>query len=278
MNRKLTVIIIFFLIITLTLSGCTNKSNLFNFLSVSTDNYYPKAVIKAPKKAYFDDFIKFDATDSYDSDGRIISYQWIFGDGNTAEGEIVKHSYNFDNNLKINYPLIYTYSLLIVDNKGAKIVRNNEIMIFPNKYQLFLKSGFLDFVKPYLSEEFVKTSIGKKNYDSSRVLTYKLEESINVSACDWNISICLKKSLFTRLSKIRIELIDSNLKQISEAEKKLGLFRFWNKKNIELSGRIIKNSEFQFIKLYIYGFSIRNKIKILYGSEKASNVCFNFRN
>ncbi len=37
--------------------------------------------------------IIFDASASHDSDGNIVSYEWDFGDGNTASGQVVNHSY-----------------------------------------------------------------------------------------------------------------------------------------------------------------------------------------
>jgi hypothetical protein len=275
---KISLIISIFLITILICSGCLNKSNSIDFKSYTYNNSYPSVIIDAPKQAYFEEYIEFDATNSYDSDGEIITYYWIFGDGETAEGKKVKHTYRFENDLNINYPLIYTYSLLIVDNYGAKIVRSNEIMIFPKKYQLFLQSGSVELEKPSLSEELVKTSYGKTNKNPSNELYYKLIEPINVSECTWNITLCLKKPMLTRLSKIKIILYDSNDIEISQAEKKLGIFRWWNKKTFELNGKIKTNTEFQSIKIFFYGISFRNKISILYGSESPSNIYFNFKN
>ena len=37
--------------------------------------------------------IQFDASESYDPDGEIISYHWDFGDGGTAEGPVVEHEF-----------------------------------------------------------------------------------------------------------------------------------------------------------------------------------------
>ena len=84
--------------------------------------------------------------------------------------------------------------------------------------------------------------------------------------------------MLTRLSKIKIVLYDNNNNEISKAEKKFGIFRFWIKKTIELNGEITKNLEFQSIKIIFYGFSLRNRVSVLYGSETASNICFNFKN
>ena len=56
------------------------------------------------------DTVDFDASDSVSSDGDIVSYNWEFGDGNTAEGEQVSHSYD--------EPGTYTVLLTVEDEEG----------------------------------------------------------------------------------------------------------------------------------------------------------------
>jgi len=53
----------------------------------------------------------FDATESYDEDGKIVSYSWDFGDGYQGEGATVTHQYARDG----DYPVL----LRINDNCGA---------------------------------------------------------------------------------------------------------------------------------------------------------------
>ena len=55
--------------------------------------------------------ITFDASNSYDPDGTIVSYTWDFGDGTTATGKVVTHAYA-DNG-------VYTVTLTVKDNDGA---------------------------------------------------------------------------------------------------------------------------------------------------------------
>jgi PKD repeat protein len=61
--------------------------------------------------AYTDEMITFNATESYDPDGTIVSYLWDFGDGNTATGVTVSHAYA-DNGS-------YVVNLTVTDNEGA---------------------------------------------------------------------------------------------------------------------------------------------------------------
>jgi len=55
--------------------------------------------------------ISFDASESYDPDGIIVSYSWDFGDGNTATGVEVDHAYEDDG--------VYTVTLTVIDDDDA---------------------------------------------------------------------------------------------------------------------------------------------------------------
>jgi len=54
--------------------------------------------------------VTFDASLSTDSDGRIVSYAWNFGDGSQGSGALVKHSYAADGS--------YTVTLTVTDDRG----------------------------------------------------------------------------------------------------------------------------------------------------------------
>jgi len=55
--------------------------------------------------------VVFDATDSYDADGTITAFQWLFGDGTTGSGATKAHT----------YPSVskYTVTLVVTDDEGA---------------------------------------------------------------------------------------------------------------------------------------------------------------
>jgi PKD repeat protein len=60
---------------------------------------------------YIDEVIDFDASESYDPDGSILSYFWDFGDGITRNGVLVQHSYSQDGK--------YVVTLTVTDSEGA---------------------------------------------------------------------------------------------------------------------------------------------------------------
>jgi PKD repeat protein len=67
--------------------------------------------------------VEFDARASYDPDGNIVSYTWDFGDGETAEGIVVHHSYA--------NPGSYTVRLSVIDDKDAKSSTSSSFSITP---------------------------------------------------------------------------------------------------------------------------------------------------
>ena len=60
-----------------------------------------------------------DASASYDSDGTIATYQWLFGDGTTGSGMAKEHT----------YPSVssYTVTLVVTDNGGASDLKSRTI-------------------------------------------------------------------------------------------------------------------------------------------------------
>jgi len=75
-------------------------------------NRYPVAVFtESTESAFTGETIYFNASDSYDLDGIIVSYFWDFGDGTNATGIIVEHAYADDGN--------YTVTLTVTDNDSS---------------------------------------------------------------------------------------------------------------------------------------------------------------
>jgi poly(hydroxyalkanoate) depolymerase family esterase len=65
--------------------------------------------------------VTFDGSNSADSDGTISMYEWDFGDGTTAMGETVSHSYSSTGN--------YTVTLTVTDNAGATDTSSETISV-----------------------------------------------------------------------------------------------------------------------------------------------------
>jgi PKD repeat protein len=79
--------------------------------SVIILNSSPIAVMTySPSVTFTDEVVQFDASSSYDPDGTIESYSWDFGDGNTATGANVIHSYEENGE--------YAITLTVTDNEG----------------------------------------------------------------------------------------------------------------------------------------------------------------
>lgn len=97
--------------IILLLSGCfhtePNEPPVARFSVTLHQRYAPVTVL-------------FDASDSYDPDGRIVSIIWDFGDCNTGTGSTVSHTYA--------EPGTYTVELRILDNRGGKGSSTAEIL------------------------------------------------------------------------------------------------------------------------------------------------------
>ncbi len=68
--------------------------------------------IFSPAKPIVNETVTFNASESYDPDGYIVSYVWDFGDAETGKGKIVEHIYVEDGT--------FTIKLTVTDNDGLK--------------------------------------------------------------------------------------------------------------------------------------------------------------
>lgn len=80
-------------------------------VQITSSNILPQAVITATPSPADNSNIAFDAYSSTDTDGKIISYKWNFGDGDTATGDYVEHKYP--------NPGDYNVVLTVVDDTNA---------------------------------------------------------------------------------------------------------------------------------------------------------------
>jgi parallel beta-helix repeat protein len=73
------------------------------------------------KKVLVGETVQFDGSGSYDTDGIIVAYEWIFGDGTNGSGMIVNHIYDVADT--------YTATLAISDDGGFKGTDTAEIIV-----------------------------------------------------------------------------------------------------------------------------------------------------
>ena len=74
------------------------------------EGFPPIGMFQVPVNAVVNQSIVFDASESYDPDGAIISYEWDLGDGTIGIGYIVAHTYQSSGE--------YTVTLTLTDNAG----------------------------------------------------------------------------------------------------------------------------------------------------------------
>lgn len=84
-------------------------------------NQPPVAAIRGPSNGARAEPIRFDATGSQDSDGRIVAYAWDFGDGTRGGGPLVEHAYSALG--------AFTVTLFVVDDDGATATATHQIKI-----------------------------------------------------------------------------------------------------------------------------------------------------
>ena len=97
----------------LLLSGCLDSQEAIG------SNLNPVAVVDVVsglRVVGLNDPVQFDASESTDDDGSIVSYKWDFGDGTTGTNKMEIHEYKNSGD--------YIVSLSVTDNKGA--VGNND--------------------------------------------------------------------------------------------------------------------------------------------------------
>ncbi len=97
--------------VTLTVTDNDGASDSDTAVITIEDLENPVAVINVPGTEAFLGFgLTFDGSDSYDTDGTIVSYEWNFGDGTTDSGSVLDHTFTDEG--------VYTVTLTVTDNDG----------------------------------------------------------------------------------------------------------------------------------------------------------------
>jgi hypothetical protein len=105
---------------------------------VINEGFSPVGSFNIPANASLNHSMVFDASNSFDPDGTIQSYDWDFGDGSTASGPIVVHTYE--------QPGEYTVILTVTDNAGMNTSYSQVVRIIDDSQA---STGFgTGFLKP----------------------------------------------------------------------------------------------------------------------------------
>jgi hypothetical protein len=116
------------------LSKVTGYENgAFLIRAIGTKKYLsegkPVAVANvSPTEVTIGETITFDASQSFDNNGQIVSYKWFLGDGFTSDNSIETHSFLTDST--------YVYFLTVTDNEGNIGQSSGEIVVLPPPYNL----------------------------------------------------------------------------------------------------------------------------------------------
>jgi hypothetical protein len=95
--------------------GCLSiDSNDITWVEYDSDLYDSPPVADAggPYSGSINEDIFFNASNSFDSEGDIVSYEWDFGDGNSSSGISTIHNYSESG--------VYTINLTVTDESGYK--------------------------------------------------------------------------------------------------------------------------------------------------------------
>ena len=107
---RTALVLVFLLVLSTVLSGCFDR------------NHCPVAVITAtPTSGEAPLEVTLDASQSHDTDGDEITYEWDFGDGEVAQGETIQHGFGT--------PGSYTVNLQVTDSKGKSVTETEAISV-----------------------------------------------------------------------------------------------------------------------------------------------------
>lgn len=115
-------------------------------------NLAPQAVVEASISSGTAPLsVGFDGSFSKDNDGSIVSWNWDFGDGTSAQGVSADHVYERAG--------IYTATLTVTDNLGATGSDNVVIEVIPDASKLVFISDMQATVLTRLSSKYAKVTV-----------------------------------------------------------------------------------------------------------------------
>jgi hypothetical protein len=243
------------------------------------DSNPPIPHIKIPENGFFGQTITFDASKSYDPDGTITKYTWIFGDDTTKQGVTVTHTFEQDSSLSLDvYPVSYEVALELVDNDELKTYSNHVLQLYPSQLTFYLNKETLQMTNPPSNSESIKPSLGLLANNPIPQLNYHLNPPIILQPCSWKINLEIEKPILSTLTDITIKLVNESGSIIAEDNVHINVFPLWREKTITHIGSISQQQDFSAVIIKIKGYSLRSNVQIRYGSETSSFIQFAFEN
>ena len=272
-DRYIAIILILILLLTsITFTGCiTNDSTSF-----STKNYKDSDFIdiNAPDTAFFNENIDFDIEKIKDIETSILSHTWDFQDGKRLDGKKVSHKYDFSNDMKIEYPLIYTVTLYTRCSDNSIRINEHQIKLYPKQFVLYLDKNSLENKIP--EKNYEKLSNGILSINDVNEYFYKTNEPVYLDECRWELDLNLNKGLLSRIKNVKIVLFNENNTKISEGNTDSSKLKFKTDIDLEISGKIKEKSVLKGIKLVFVTSSLMINSRLVYGGENPSKLVFNF--
>jgi hypothetical protein len=260
-------------------SGCISKKD-DESIKYSSENP-PTPIIKAPEKSFFDKNITFDASDSFDTDGEIISYSWNMGNKDTLTGEKINYTYKFKNDFNLEIPIIYTVVLTVTDDENHFRSNSYQISLYPKEYIFYLSlNNKLVFEK----EDTVKTQKIPLNYgvlSELYTVKYSFSNAINIAESDWALQLNVDKRVFGFLNKIIVKFydeFDSEYEELTTTKNFNFLSFIGNDDSIKIDGKITKEVNLKYITVSFQGVGLKNSFNIVYFEKPYSKLIFDFRN
>jgi len=131
-------------------------------------NQPPKASFTfSPKNPLVNEEITFNASASTDPDGSIVSYEWDFGDGETASGKVVTHAYSDAGS--------YTVTLTVTDDDAATHSISKKVNVTTNWSFAIITDLHIGYGLPDYGREGFKSGEGGQEY----YLTERLRRIVN---------------------------------------------------------------------------------------------------
>jgi len=130
----------------------------------------------SPLDPYIGETVTFDASDSYDPDGIIVSYIWDFGDDSSGEGNITTHLYADGGT--------YTVTLSVIDNENLNSVSTTEITVSRTTLEIETEVGSTHFRGEIAEFYILVSSLGKPvdaNINATLYYDGKIHEDLSAS-------------------------------------------------------------------------------------------------